>query len=134
MKYKEVKKVDHNHRVIGYCLINLKTASCYVIDVGGVNSLVVLNKVKDFEYIKGYTPCEVSYEDVFEVMAKYGATYSFDKPSLDKFIYHLEREPETTQEDLDEIKEMKEWQPQDENELYTIGNTSDEDLSNFSLN
>jgi hypothetical protein len=138
MEYKDLKKASPTHRVIGYCLMNFnKRGSCHVIKVGTANSLIVLNKVRHFEYMKGFTPCEVSYEDVLYAMANFGAMYSFDKTSLDKFIYYSEKELGISQENLNEVKKMKEWQPQDEHELYTIGNDIDlenENLLNFNLN
>jgi hypothetical protein len=134
VKKNEIIKIEDNKRFVGYCMINLKTKDFFTL--GKINSLVVLDKVKKFKNKKGFIPCEVAYEDIIHVMYNYDGVYSFDKECLDRFITYYEKEDNINRENLEEIKEIKEWLPTDKNDLYTIGSQiSDEDSPyEFSLN
>lgn len=134
MQYNDLKKVESHHRILGYCLMNLNNGNSYVIKIGKKNSLIVLGKVEYFDYLKGYTPCEVSYEDMINIMATFEGVYSLDKISLDKFLNFLEVEPELTEHAIKEIEYMRNWQPE-AGELYTLGTLDIEDDDNiFNLN
>jgi hypothetical protein len=134
MQYNDLKKVESHHRILGYCLMNLNDGNSCVIKIGKKNSLIVLGKVEYFDYLKGYTPCEVSYEDMINIMATFEGVYSLDKISLDKFLNFLEVEPELTEHAIKEIEYMRNWQPE-AGELYTLGTLDiDDDDNLFNLN
>lgn len=99
MQYKEIDRIKHGLRKIGYSIFNKNTGQA--MTSGKHNALVVRSKVKDFEYKKGFTPSEIAFEDVIFIMLNYGACYGFDTDSLALFLKYMKEDfPEEYKEML----------------------------------
>jgi len=119
MKYKELIKTNLNK--IGYSLFNLKDGSAVV--TGEYNALVVRNKVNDFDYIKGYTPVEVAFEEILLIMFEHKGHYAFDNETLKIFLHNFKITlPEIYE--ASNLEELRNWKPEEDVEnvvLVTIG-------------
>lgn len=118
MQYKEIKKIDPKFTFVGYSLYN--KSKLLMTTTGHTNALVVRNKVKDFEYQKGFMPIEVAYEEIFYCMCEYGATYAFDIECLKRFISIVKEQIPDFYEHI-KNEGIDNWQPSSEEEFMVLG-------------